>query len=357
MSRTVTVGIDGSPESLAATEWAAREARLRSMPLRLINVWELVPEPMGRAPTPGTETRQDRERMPDREETGWSGGEYGDGSGAGGPVPAGARAGEYGASEEERSAGTGGAGRILREAVDGVRLRHPGVDVTVEQRTGRPTDELVKAAEDAELLVLGSRGLSGIAGFLLGSVGLHVVAHTETPVVLVRARELAADEHTPDPSGIPSAVTPFRPVVLGLDTAHLNDTLIGFAFEAAARRETALHVIHDWNPPPYFASGPRDIGELDPDLYVDLDTDLRERTAMVLTTALRPWRQRFPTVDVVEETRPGKPADHLIDASHEASLVVVGRRIRHSALGPHIGPVTHAVLHHAATPVAVVAHD
>ncbi|MDX2784964.1 universal stress protein, partial [Streptomyces caniscabiei] len=56
MSRTVTVGIDGSPESLAAAAWAAREARLRALPLRLVNVWEMVPEPMGRAPVLGAET-------------------------------------------------------------------------------------------------------------------------------------------------------------------------------------------------------------------------------------------------------------------------------------------------------------
>ncbi|MGW0712780.1 universal stress protein [Streptomyces sp. NPDC002643] len=313
MSRTVTVGIDGSPESLAATEWAAREARLRSLPLRLINVWEVIPEPMGGPPTPVAEG-------------------------------------------EDRTEGAGAAGKLLRETADGVRPRHPGVDVNVEQRTGRPADELVKAGEETDLLVLGSRGLSGIAGFLLGSVGLHVVAHTETPVVLVRARESATDEHARDPSGTPSTLTPYRPVVLGLDTAHPDDTLIGFAFEAAARRRTALHVIHDWNPPPYFVSGPREGGDLDPDLYIDLDTDLRERTALALTKALDPWRERFPEVETVEEARPGKPADHLIDASHDASLVVVGRRVRHSPLGPHIGPVTHAVLHHAAAPVAVVAH-
>ena len=58
MFRTVTVGIDGSRESLAAAEWAAREARLRALPLRLVNVWEPVPEPMGREPAlgPGTGT-------------------------------------------------------------------------------------------------------------------------------------------------------------------------------------------------------------------------------------------------------------------------------------------------------------
>lgn len=315
MPRTVTVGFDGSRASLAAVEWAAREARLRALPLLLVNVWEPVPEPMGRAPMLGPDARQ-----------GWA--EHG----GTGPGP--------------------GPGRILREAADGVRLRRPAVDVTVEQLTGRATDELLKAAEDAELLVLGSRGLSGIAGFLLGSVGLHVVAHTERPVVLVRAGkrdgERVADEHAPDPAGSPAAGTAYRPVVLGLDTEHPNEELLRFAFEAAARRKTALRVVHDWTPPPYFAYGLRE----DPLLEADLD----RRDAAALTDVLRPWRQEFPAVEVTEESRPGKPADHLVDASHEASLVVVGRRVRHSPLGPHIGPVTHAVLHHAATPVAVVAH-
>jgi nucleotide-binding universal stress UspA family protein len=61
-------------------------------------------------------------------------------------------------------------------------------------------------------------------------------------------------------------------------------------------------------------------------------------------------------VEVVEESRSGSPANQLVDASHEASLVVVGRRVRRSPLGAHIGSVTHAVLHHATAPVAVVAH-
>jgi nucleotide-binding universal stress UspA family protein len=46
----------------------------------------------------------------------------------------------------------------------------------------------------------------------------------------------------------------------------------------------------------------------------------------------------------------------LVNAAHDASLVVVGRRIRTSSLGAHIGHVAHAALHHITTPVAVVAH-
>ncbi|WP_328507633.1 universal stress protein [Streptomyces sp. NBC_00391] len=328
MFRTVTVGIDGSRESLAAAEWAAREARLRALPLRLVNVWELVPEPMGRAPVLGTERGADRREAQEAPE----------------------------APEAEQGRGGGadrgpGAGKVLREAADGIRLRHPGVDVGVEQLTGRATEELVKAAPEAELLVLGSRGLSGIAGFLLGSVGLHVVAHTERPVVLVRAGEQAADEHAPGPADAPATATPFRPVVLGLDLAHPDPTLIRFAFEAAALRETTVRILHDWSPPPH--SGLRER----PGLEADLDAGLGRADAAGLSDALRPWRLEYPSVEAVEESRRGKAADHLLEASRDASLVVVGRRVRHARLGAHIGPVAHAVLHHAAVPVAVVPHD
>lgn len=54
----------------------------------------------------------------------------------------------------------------------------------------------------------------------------------------------------------------------------------------------------------------------------------------------------------------GQAAIQILDASSDAALVVVGRRIREAAaIGTHIGAITHAVLHHSAAPVAVIAHD
>ncbi|MET9574087.1 universal stress protein [Streptomyces sp. DT199] len=301
MSRTITVGLDGSPESLAAAEWAAREAKLRGLALRLLHVYEPVPEPMAQAPLLGAETHQH-----------WS-------------------------------------EKIPREAAGGLRLRHPGVEVTARHLAGRPSEVLGEAARTAELLVLGSRGMSGISGFLVGSVGLAVVAHAECPVVLVRAGEQAADEHERDPVGIPSGATAYRPVVLGLDTGHPDASMIEFAFDAAARRETVLRVVHGWGRPSYYSYG----GAAELWRY----EDLAQGEAIALAEALRPWREKYPAVDVTEASRPGNPAEQLINASREASLVVVGRRIRRKPFGVHIGSVTHAVLHHAATPVAVVAHD
>ncbi|USQ86322.1 universal stress protein [Streptomyces phaeoluteigriseus] len=301
MVRTVVAGIDGSSESRAAAEWAAREAKLRGLPLTLVHVWQPVPEPMTQAPLLGAETQQH-----------WS-------------------------------------ERIPRETAEGLRLRHRGVEITQRQLTGRPSDVLADAAKDAELLVLGSRALSGLGGFLVGSVGLSVVAHTDVPVILVRAGEQAADEHVMDPAGIPSAAAPYRPVVLGVDVERPDDSVLAFAFEEAARRDTALHVVHAWTLAPYYVYSLPAAPEI--------GVELGRQEAAALADLLRPWRTKYPNVEVVEISRTGTAADRVLDAAREASLVVVGRRIRRNPFGTHIGPVTHAVLHHSTAPVAVVAHD
>ncbi|MFF9214945.1 universal stress protein [Streptomyces viridosporus] len=300
MTRTITVGLDGSPESRAAAEWAAREAALRGLPLRLLHVWQPVPGPAAEAAVSGAETQAH-----------WS-------------------------------------ERVPREAAEELRLRHPGVEVTHEQVSGRPHEVLVKAAEDAEVLVLGSRGLGAIGGFLVGSVGLLVVARAERPVVLVRAGGQAADEHEPDRMGISSAATPYRPVLLGLDAGKPHDPVIEFAFAEAARRDTALRVVHGWALPPYYVYGLAAA----PEVYHDIE----RQQAETLTQVLAPWREKFPQVEVVEEAFGGSPSVRLVENSAQASLVVVGRRIRRTPIGAHIGPVAHAVMHHSAAPVAVVAH-
>ncbi|MEU0005339.1 universal stress protein [Streptomyces sp. NPDC006314] len=208
---------------------------------------------------------------------------------------------------------------------------------------------LVSASADADPLVIGSRGLGGTMGFLVGSVGLALVAHTDRPVVLVRSGASAEDEHQRDADGRPSSTTPYRDVVLGLDHEHPDDAVISFAFEAAPRRSARLRVVHGWNQPPCFAYG------LPSDPL--LNAELAREEASAVEAALAPWREKFPGVEVVEQTPVGSAGDHLVDAARDASLVVVGRRIRRTPLGAHIGPVTHAVLHHATAPVVVIPHE
>lgn len=310
MPRPITAGLDGSPESRAAAEWAAREAQLSGRPLRLLHVAERVPERIAQAPLLGGETRRN-----------WT------------------------APEPVARAGDG----LLREAAEGLRLRHPGIDVVAEQCGGTPYEALTRAAADSELLVLGSRGMGGVGGFLLGSVGLVVVAHVVRPVVLVRAGEQAADEHEPDPAGIPSAATRYRPVLLGLDTYDPDEQLIRFAFGAAQRRRTGLRILHGWNRPSYYVYGV----PADPERY----QETAAREAAVLANVVGPWREKFPDVEVAEESYGGSPSIRLVEASGESSLVVVGRKIRRRPFGAHIGSITHAVLHHCVAPVAVVPHE
>ncbi|MET8582345.1 universal stress protein [Streptomyces collinus] len=301
MSRTVAVGVDDSPESRAAAEWAAREALLRGLPLKIMYVSEPTPRFVARTPLLDPDTYRQ-----------W-------------------------------------AEQVTTECADGIRLRHPGIEVFTEQLTGTPADLLCEAAGYADLLVLGSRALGGLEGFLVGSVSLGVVARAERPVVLVRAGEQAADEHRMDPTGVPSAATPFRPVVLGLDLDQADDTLMEFAFDAAARRNAPLRAVHAWPEPP--TSFYRFAG--DAELYDSLERG----QAALLGKVLRPWRQKFPDVEVVEASRCGSAAQVLVNDSRDASLVVVGRRIRTGTFGARIGHVAHSALHHVAAPVAVVAHS
>ncbi|MGW3095298.1 universal stress protein [Streptomyces sp. NPDC001102] len=279
MSRTLTVGLDGSPESLAAAEWAAREALLWPAALRAVYAGDQ--QPSAYRPFAGETV----------------------------PAPG-----------EDR------AERMLREVRATLTHRHPGLHVTTDRLEGRPATALLEAARDAELLVLGSRGLGRTAGHLLGSVASAVLARAERPVVLVRADD-GADAVEGD-------------VVLGLELHdQADDSLLAFAFEAASRRGAALRIVHGWRLPAY------------PDV-LSAGTDERE----VLDALLRPWREKYPTVEVTGEAVVGGAGPHLVDASRDAALVVVGHRGSHASAVGSVGPVTQEVVRHAVAPVAVVPH-
>ncbi|GAA2435219.1 universal stress protein [Streptomyces macrosporus] len=299
MARTVTVGVDGSGESLAAADWAAREALRREVPLRLVHVRE--PDPF---------TTPDSFADPETREH-W-------------------------------------ARRIPREAANDLAALHPALEVTTEQLTGHAAEVLAEVAKDAELLVIGTRGLGVVAGFLIGSVALTTVARVPCPVVLVRAG--TTDEHARKETGDAAAHGPYRDVVLGVELYRPRDDLFSFAFEAAARRGAALRVVHSWNPPLVYGIDPIAV---DPKMA----TDLARESSRALQDALRPWRGEYPDVEVRAEAVVGRPARHLLEAAKDASLVVVGRRNRRSPVGFHVGPVAHAVMHHSPAPVAVVPHD
>ena len=83
---------------------------------------------------------------------------------------------------------------------------------------------------------------------------------------------------------------------------------------------------------------------------------LSEALLKALSAALRPWRERYPDVAVVEHVEMGSAGQVLLSVAARAQLMVVGRRAHRTAVGARIGSVAHGVLHHADCPVAVVPH-
>ncbi|MFD0275629.1 universal stress protein [Kitasatospora sp. NPDC127111] len=291
MTRSVITGIDGSPQSEAAALWAAAEARRRGRELRLVHAWPWLRAGEEDAPRPGDL----RPRALD----------------------------------------------ALHEMADRIRRDQPGVRVEAGVISDDPVDGLVAASRGQELLVLGSRGLGGFAGLLVGSVGLAVAARAPVPTVLVRTGQAPVER--------PAAAGATREVVVGLDAREPGDAVLEFAVAEAGLRGCRLRVVHGWSLLPAWAYG----GLMPP----QADLRVQEATeAALVSPALTALKEKHPGVDIVDDLRLGGGAVALLDASARADLVVVGRRERRHHLGARLGPVAHAVLHHCAAPVTVVPH-
>lgn len=87
--------------------------------------------------------------------------------------------------------GTGveSAERLPAGALAGFAERYPDVVVRYEVLSGEPRETLIEASGNAQLMVVGARGLGGLAGLLLGSVSQAVLHHAHCPVIVVRGQE------------------------------------------------------------------------------------------------------------------------------------------------------------------------
>jgi nucleotide-binding universal stress UspA family protein len=145
----IVVGVDGSPGAAGALEWAVAEAGLRSAALHVVHAW-MVPL---------------IDAIPDA----WL---------IGSPT--------VGPTDEEVYEHLAAAARkVLDEALDQARALDPKLEIVGELTEMRAASALIATAEDAELLVVGSRGRGGFTGLLLGSVSAQCVHHALCPVVVV----------------------------------------------------------------------------------------------------------------------------------------------------------------------------
>ncbi|MEU9558665.1 universal stress protein [Streptomyces fumanus] len=279
----LVVGVDGSEASLQAVDWAADEAALHRVPLRIVHayLWERYE---------GT-----------------------------------ALARELG----EPSARVTPAD-ILTAAARRARHHHTDLSVTTEAVAEEPEYVLLREARNASMVIVGTCGRGELTGLLLGSVSLTVATEADCPVVVISGRHdhrAAGGRHG-------------RIVVGAADTPT---TAVRFAYEEALRRGAALDAVRAWRCPTH--------DTVDHPLLTGTPERLyEERAVKHLEAALA---DAPAGVDLRRHTAEGSARRVLLAASHEADLLIVGRR-RPGQFGHRLGRVGHTVLHHAACPVAVV---
>jgi len=188
-AKPIVAGTDGSEESLRAVDWAAREAALRGLPLRIVSAADAPPRMIPHRHGSGPDTVADTLRK-DRE-------------------------------------------RALNVATERARTAAPELQVNVDDLPRAPAYALTEAGSDASMLVVGARGVGAFTALILGSVSQYVSAHATCPVVVVREETTAAT----------------RQVGVGIGDPARSAAALAFAFEEASLRKASLIAVHAWDIP------------------------------------------------------------------------------------------------------------
>ncbi|NUW31660.1 universal stress protein [Nonomuraea sp. SMC257] len=276
----IIVGVDGSAPARAAVEWAADDALRMHQPLRIVHAVDRSPYQIAKFPT-----------------------------------------------AEWPDALIRGGEKALAEALAVAHERQPSVEATTRLLEGTPAQVLQDEGRDATEIVVGSRGLGGFAGALLGSVSGHVAGQAPCPVVVVRGETGRRHDL----------------ITVGVDDSPACEPALPYAFEQARLRGSAIRAVYAWNMPVYaFAPGPHDMDAI------------RQAACEVIDEHLERYKKEYPQVSVTEEVRAAHPVDALRRASAESDLLVIGSHGHGALASVFVGSVRRGVLHHAQCPVAVV---
>jgi nucleotide-binding universal stress UspA family protein len=188
----IVVGVDGSPASNAAVCWAARDAAMRNVPLKLVHMYSTYVPTFPQIPLPAGVTV-------------WQ--------------------------EEDGQQVLEQAAKIAEEAVQG----HQRLAITSELKCSPPVPTLIEMSEAAEMIVVGSNGRGALGRALLGSVSSGVVRHAKCPVAVIRDEDLLM----PHPQQ--------APVLLGIDGSPASEQATAIAFDEASRRGVDLNALHAWS--------------------------------------------------------------------------------------------------------------
>lgn len=219
---------------------------------------------------------------------------------------------------------------MIKAAAAEAAESHPGVAVSGTLLDGPAALALQEKSKQARLVVLGNRGHGGFMGLLVGSTAVAVSAHAHCPVVVVRSGEAGSQAGSTH-------------VVVGVDGSPCSLLALGFAFDQAASRGVPLHVVRAWMPPASRWRPP----------HFDVER-IAAAERKELDDLLAGWRDKHPDVEVTSEIVADNPGRVMVDATRNASLVVVGSRGRGGFRGLLLGSISQHLLHHSGCPVAVV---
>jgi nucleotide-binding universal stress UspA family protein len=290
-SRPVVIGIDGSQGSVNALRWGAAFAERHEVPIRLVHAYD-----------PSVHDMR-----------------------IGGGYDAGVLTEVYDAARDQ-----------LEAAAVTTAESHPGLTVSTRLVDDSAAASLIDESHGAEVVVLGTHGVSAFSTLVAGSTAMNVATHARCPVIAV-------------PSGDAQAFGG-RGVVVGVDGSALSDGAIGFAFREAAETGASLTAVLAWMD----ALAPNVVSAAFP-THDDPTRRLREAHEQLLTW-VEPWAEKYPDVVLHRRVVHEHPVRALASASDGAQLLVVGCRGRGAVRSMLLGSVSHGLLHLADCPVAVV-HD
>ncbi|MER7246883.1 universal stress protein [Kribbella sp. NPDC000426] len=286
-SAPIVVGYDGSTGSQSALRWATDEAVRTMAPLRIVEAFEIV---IVTRPSPGQVVPLDALRA---------------------------------AREKGLSA-----------VAEGIRLHHPELTVETTLVGGAAPKVLIEAAEDARLVVLGSRGLGGWTGLLVGSVAVQVTTHAVCPVLVVPHDPRPQIQHRPT-------------VVVGVDGSKASAKAIDFAFDQADARHARVVAMHAWTSPFLTYDDGASMLQFD-------EEKVRDESRLLVAESVAGAAADHPDVEWTTELVSGSAAQALVRRSETADLLVVGSRGRGGFTGLLIGSVGQSALHHTHCPIAIV---